>query len=84
VLHAHAHVKKNYIVCLQETKTDDIDKIDLEGYTFKMKNRKKIGRKSGRIILGYKDHLENYSQQQYYQQKNYEQKYYQQKYDHQK
>ena len=27
------------VVCLQETKTDDIDKIDLEGYTFKMKNR---------------------------------------------
>ena len=53
-------IKKNDIVCLQETKTDDIDKIDLEGYTFKMKNRKKIGRKSGGIILGYKDHLENY------------------------
>jgi exonuclease III len=33
---------KNDIVCLQETKTDDIDKIDLEGYTFKMKNRKKL------------------------------------------
>jgi exonuclease III len=32
-------IKKNDIVCLQETKTDDIDKIDLEGYTFKMKNR---------------------------------------------
>jgi hypothetical protein len=43
-----------------ETKTDDIDKIDLEGYTFKMKNRKKIGRKPGGIILGYKDHLEHY------------------------
>jgi hypothetical protein len=25
-----------------------------------MKNRKKIGRKSGGIILGYKDHLEHY------------------------
>jgi hypothetical protein len=25
-----------------------------------MKNRKKIGRKSGGFILGYKDHLENY------------------------
>jgi hypothetical protein len=25
-----------------------------------MKNRKKFGRKSGGIILGYKDHLENY------------------------
>ena len=35
-------IKKNDIVCLQETKTDDIDKIDLEGYTFKMKNRKKL------------------------------------------
>jgi exonuclease III len=35
-------LKKKDIVCLQETKTDDIDKIDLEGYTFKMKNRKTI------------------------------------------
>jgi hypothetical protein len=26
-----------------------------------MKNRKKFGRKSGRIILGYKDHLENFN-----------------------
>jgi hypothetical protein len=42
-------INKNDIVCLQETKTDDIDKIDLEGYTFKMKNRKKIGRKSGEL-----------------------------------
>jgi hypothetical protein len=62
-------IKKNDIVCLQETKTDDIDKIDLEGYTFKMKNRKKIGRISGGIILGYKDHLRyslNYLLHYYY------------------
>jgi exonuclease III len=26
-------IKKNDLVCLQETKTDDIDKIDLEGYS---------------------------------------------------
>jgi hypothetical protein len=34
-------IKKNDIICLQETKTDDIDKIELKRYTFKMKNRKK-------------------------------------------
>jgi hypothetical protein len=42
-------VRTNDIVCLQETKTDDIDKIDLVGYTFEMKNRKKIGRKSFKL-----------------------------------
>jgi exonuclease III len=46
-------IEKNDIVCLQETKTDDIDKIDLEGYTFKMKNRKKIGRKSDYLLHYY-------------------------------
>ena len=50
---------EDYMICLQETKTNDVDKIELEGYTFKMKNSKKVGRKTGRIILCYKDHLEN-------------------------
>lgn len=48
------------IICLQETKTDDLDTIELPGYIFKMKNRKKIGRKSGGMILAYKESLENY------------------------
>ena len=29
------------IICLQETKTDDLDTIEQPGYIFKMKNRKK-------------------------------------------
>ena len=47
-------------ICLQETKTDDLDTIELPGYIFKMKNRKKIARKSGGMILAYKESLENY------------------------
>jgi tRNA-binding EMAP/Myf-like protein len=43
-----------------ETKTDDLDTIELSGYIFKMENRKKIGRKSGGMILAYKESLENY------------------------
>ncbi|CAG2251894.1 unnamed protein product [Mytilus edulis] len=38
-----------------ETKTDDVDIIDLPGYEFRMKNRKKVSRnRSGGITLGYK------------------------------
>ena len=48
------------IICLQETKTDDLDTIELPGYIFKMKNRIKIGRKSGGMILAYKESLDNY------------------------
>jgi tRNA-binding EMAP/Myf-like protein len=40
--------------------SDDLDTIELPGYIFKMKNRKKIGRKSGGMILAYKESLENY------------------------
>jgi hypothetical protein len=31
-------IKQNDIVCFSETKTDDLDKFELEGYEFKMKN----------------------------------------------
>jgi tRNA-binding EMAP/Myf-like protein len=37
-----------------------LDTIELPGYIFKMKNRKKIPRKSGGMILAYKESLENY------------------------
>ena len=49
------------IVCLVETKTDDIDIITSPGYTFHMKNRKKVSNKrSGGIIVGHKNNLEDY------------------------
>ena len=53
---------KNYdILCFVETKTDDMDEIDLPGYYVKMKNRSKISRvKSVGIILAYKEHLSEY------------------------
>jgi tRNA-binding EMAP/Myf-like protein len=38
----------------------DLDTIELPGYIFKTKNRKKIGRISGGMILAYKESLENY------------------------
>ena len=49
------------IVCFVETKTDDVDLINFPGYKFKMKNRKKISnRRSGGIMVGYKESLDNY------------------------
>ena len=45
------------IVCLQETKTDDLDTIEFPGYVISMKNRKKYGKKSGGIVLAYKESL---------------------------
>ncbi|CAG2241030.1 unnamed protein product [Mytilus edulis] len=48
------------IICLQETKTDDLDTINLPGFIFHMKNRQKYGKKSGGIILAYKEKLNNY------------------------
>lgn len=43
---------------MTESKTDDIDSINFPGYTFKMKNHKKISRRrSGGIIVGFKDSL---------------------------
>ena len=52
-------LRSNDILCLIETKTDDLDEINLMGYTFKMQNREKVKTvKSGGIILGYKDCLD--------------------------
>ena len=48
------------IICLQETKTDDLDTINLPGFIFHMKNRQKYGKKSGGIILAYKEKLNNH------------------------
>lgn len=54
-------VKEQDIVCLQETKTDDLDVIEIDGYEIKMKNRVKYGRvNSGGIILAYKQELSEF------------------------
>ncbi|CAG2204073.1 unnamed protein product [Mytilus edulis] len=54
-------IKKHSIVCFTETKTDDIDEIKLDDYKFVMKNRYKIAkRRSGGIVLGYKENLSKY------------------------
>lgn len=51
---------KNYdFICLSESKTDELDTIDIPGYTFKIKNRKTKSRvKSGGIAFGYKSQYE--------------------------
>ena len=47
------------ILCLLETKTDDIDQVDLPGFITIMKNRFKFRRvKSGGIVLAYTQYLE--------------------------
>jgi hypothetical protein len=43
-------VFKHDIICLQETKTDDFDQIDIPGYIFKLKNRKTKSRSSSVAI----------------------------------
>ena len=49
------------IVGLQETKCDDLDTLELSGYTIYTKNRKQfMKRKSGGIAIAYKQCLENY------------------------
>ena len=49
------------ILCLLETKTDDIDNIDLPGFISIMKNRFKFRRaKSGGIVLAYKQYFEGF------------------------
>ena len=46
------------IVCFSETKTDDLDNIELDGYDFKMINRGTfLHRKSWSVVLGYKKEL---------------------------
>ena len=54
-------VNKYDIVCFQESKTDDYDEINLSGYIFEMKNRFAFSnRRSGGLVLGYKEKLQNY------------------------
>ena len=49
------------IIGLQETFCDDYDAIELEGYTFILKNRKQhMKRKSGGVAVAYKTYLEQY------------------------
>ena len=51
-------IKHYDIVCFSETKTDDLNNIELDGYDLKMKNRGKfVHRKSGGLVLGYKKGL---------------------------
>ena len=53
-------IRQHDIICLVETKTDDIDTLILNDYEFKMKNRGKFcGRKSGGITLAYKLNLKS-------------------------
>jgi hypothetical protein len=51
-------IKKYDIICLVETKTDDIGIVKLEGYEIHMKNRKTVAKnRSGGIILGYRQEI---------------------------
>ncbi|CAG2205169.1 unnamed protein product [Mytilus edulis] len=53
-------IRKHDVVCFVESKTDDMDDIHLSGYTLKFKNRRKISRvKSGGIVIGYRENLNN-------------------------
>ena len=48
------------ILCFTETKTDYLDSPSLPGYIFEMKNRETFRkRKSGGIILGFKETLKD-------------------------
>ncbi|CAG2188707.1 unnamed protein product [Mytilus edulis] len=52
---------KHDIVCLTETKLDDVDEIDCDNFIFHYKNRKKLANhKSGGIALGFKKYLDKY------------------------
>ena len=47
-------------MCFSETKTDDVDNIELDGYDLKMKNRGKfLHRTLGGLVLEYKKQLES-------------------------
>ena len=53
-------IRNHDILCFVETKTDDLDVINFPGFKFIMKNRKNIAyRRSGRIMVGYRDTLVN-------------------------
>ncbi|CAG2186516.1 unnamed protein product [Mytilus edulis] len=52
---------KHDIVCLTETKLDDVDEINCDNFIFHYKNRKKLANhKSGGIALGFKKYLDKY------------------------
>ena len=54
-------IEQHDILCLQETKTDDLDEFEIDGYEIKMKNRVKYGRvNSGGITLIYKRELNEF------------------------
>ena len=54
-------VQDNDFVCLSESKTDDFDVIDINGYNFILKNRKSNSRvKSGGLAFGFKENFEKY------------------------
>jgi hypothetical protein len=54
-------IRKYNIICLVETKTDNIDIVKLEGYEIHMKNRKIVAKnRSGGIILGYRQEIAYY------------------------
>ena len=49
------------IICFQETKTDNCDKISSPGFIFEMKNRFNFSNKrSGGLIIGYKESLHDH------------------------
>lgn len=54
-------LNKHDILCLTETKTDDLDEINHENFIFHIKNRKKISNfRSGGIALGYRKSLQKF------------------------
>ena len=54
-------IDKFDLIGFQETRTDELDTIDLKDYILHFKHRKGISRhKSGGIALAYKKHLKNY------------------------
>ncbi|VDI16374.1 Hypothetical predicted protein [Mytilus galloprovincialis] len=50
---------KTDIAGIVETKLDDIDDIQLQGYELIYKNRNKIGKRSGGLAVAYKNHLKD-------------------------
>ena len=54
-------IEKYDILIFQETKTDVYDRLLLpKGYTFKAKHRNKFDRKSGGIVIIYKNEIEKF------------------------
>ena len=53
-------VKQHDIICLVETKMDELDNLSIDGYTCFLKNRKKFVRKSGGVAVIVKNNLLKY------------------------